>query len=163
MNSNVRELLGWIVMGGYRRSIPRKCAECGQHYLAVSWELARGKGRFCSPRCAHVASGRAAHTGRTQRGEANPNWKGGISKIKSRYRRIFRERFPEKAAAHDAVQAAVKHGRIKKPLRCQNCDSTGLLHGHHADYSKPLSVDWLCAACHRQVHLANRIEEALGK
>ncbi|KKL04301.1 hypothetical protein LCGC14_2617420, partial [marine sediment metagenome] len=29
-------------------------------------------------------------------------------------------------------------------------------HGHRADYSKPLEVDWLCRTCHNALHVKRR-------
>jgi hypothetical protein len=54
---------------------------------------------------------------------------------------------------------------IAKPRRCERCGKeckASGLHGHHLDYARPLHVLWLCAACHRSVHLGSRllIEEA---
>lgn len=43
---------------------------------------------------------------------------------------------------------ALKKGKIKKPIHCQNCKQLNKLEGHHNDYSKPLKVLWLCKKCH---------------
>lgn len=67
----------------------------------------------------------------------------------------YRSRFPVKARAQQAVNNAVRDGRLVKPDACEDCGSTFAIHGHHDDYSKPLEVRWLCAACHHQWHAQN--------
>ena len=42
--------------------------------------------------------------------------------------------------------------KMSKPSVCEKCGDTGLIHGHHDDYSKPLEVQWLCVSCHRKLH-----------
>jgi hypothetical protein len=61
---------------------------------------------------------------------------------------------PEKTA-RTAVQNAIKTGKLTKPEACEHCCKTlpkAKLHGHHADYSKPLDVMWLCSICHTAEH-----------
>jgi hypothetical protein len=59
--------------------------------------------------------------------------------------------------ARRALHVALRAGRVKKPKACERC---GLkperrhLHGHHADYAQPLSVEWLCVDCHHKEHVA---------
>lgn len=60
----------------------------------------------------------------------------------------WRERNPEKVAAWRAVQEAVRTGELMVPDACERCGSDGPLDAHHADYSKPLEVEWLCKPCH---------------
>ena len=70
----------------------------------------------------------------------------------SRYKRENRE----KARAHLAVHRAVVRGHLKRPSECSACGATGVaIQGHHDDYSRPLDVRWLCAACHGKVHRAS--------
>jgi hypothetical protein len=60
---------------------------------------------------------------------------------------------PDKHRAQRAVRQAVATGRLEKPDACQRCSkpcAPRALHGHHTDYSQPLEVEWLCAACHAQ-------------
>jgi hypothetical protein len=102
-----------------------------------------------------------------QVGPANPNYKGG-TKSNRWYVDRFRAKYPEKAAAHDAVKNAVQAGRLVKPSTCQRCGKPfekRLLHSHHHDYSKPLEVVFACRDCHRALdedrrnserHLGNR-------
>ena len=61
----------------------------------------------------------------------------------------------EKRAAHGRVFRAIKLGRIKRNP-CEICGSVKS-EAHHADYSRPLNVRWLCSEHHKQVH-AGRIE-----
>lgn len=55
---------------------------------------------------------------------------------------------------------AVRRKEIIKPGKCEYCgepeefgdDGRTLLHAHHADYTKPLDLTWLCNYCHAEVH-----------
>jgi len=69
---------------------------------------------------------------------------------KLEYQRRRRARHPEKNVARASVGNAVRDGKlVRQPCRdCGNPKSQA----HHADYSKPLDVIWLCFACHCKVH-----------
>lgn len=70
--------------------------------------------------------------------------------------RAHRERNPIKAAARRTVRMAIESGLLARPLICSRCeksppprrDGRSKIHAHHADYSKPLAVEWLCPDCH---------------
>lgn len=62
----------------------------------------------------------------------------------------WRLRFPEKVKAQQALNRAVRNGKlIKKP--CFICDSSKSV-AHHSDYNKPLQVIWVCRIHHRSIH-----------
>ena len=75
-----------------------------------------------------------------------------------RARRRHEARYPEKAAARDAIQRALRSGKVKR-LPCEVCGAVhgtkrpdGTLHkveAHHDDYTKPLDVRFLCVVHHR--------------
>jgi hypothetical protein len=65
--------------------------------------------------------------------------------------KVWRDKNPEKYKAHLILNNAVRDGKIKKPERCEICDSIGFIHAHHSDYSQPLLVVWICARCHGQI------------
>jgi ribosomal protein S27AE len=76
----------------------------------------------------------------------------------------------EVARAGAAVLAAIKSGRLRRPLFCGSCGLTRrqserqagrkllawypFLHAHHDDYSELLVVRWLCNRCHGAHHRA---------
>jgi hypothetical protein len=66
-------------------------------------------------------------------------------------RRWHREH-PEARQAQNMLNHAVRTGTIVRPLTCSACGANRKLHAHHADYSKPLDVVWLCVGCHRKLH-----------
>ena len=79
---------------------------------------------------------------KTERGIAAGN--------KAKY--LWAERNKKKRWANDAVNNAVRDGKILKPQNCSSCGKSGRIEGHHADYNRPLDVEWLCSQCHRAWH-----------
>lgn len=64
------------------------------------------------------------------------------------FRREYKKH-PEKGRAWAKLKYAVKRGIVDRfPCFCGNTKSQG----HHADYSKPLDVVWLCAMHHSREH-----------
>ncbi|MBW7992802.1 MAG: hypothetical protein FVQ84_22670 [Planctomycetes bacterium] len=57
---------------------------------------------------------------------------------------------------HDLADYAVKKGKLKSPLICQNCNKSVRLEKHHPSYNFPLVVKWWCTKCHRTYHNKNR-------
>jgi len=52
--------------------------------------------------------------------------------------------------ARRMVADAIRLGKIRRPDQCQRRRGTqGRIESHHADYSKPLDVEWLCVRCHK--------------
>lgn len=67
------------------------------------------------------------------------------------YSAVWKKKYPEKLRAQTAVQNAIRDGLLAK-LPCVRCSSTIRVHGHHEDYSKPLSVIWFCPRHHAERH-----------
>ena len=67
--------------------------------------------------------------------------------------RKYRETYPEKRKAHDAVYRAVKKGDIIRPKRCQKCDAECRVEAHHCKYDSEFRtiVNWLCKKCHEEI------------
>lgn len=62
-------------------------------------------------------------------------------------KRASNAKHPERKNARSRVAYAVKTGKlIKQP--CAVCGSL-TVQAHHADYNKPLDVQWLCVKDHR--------------
>lgn len=69
----------------------------------------------------------------------------------------YRDANPEKTRAHWRVKDALNAGRLTRPATCERCGiTTTRLDAHHADYSRPLAVEWLCTACHQRHHAAQK-------
>ena len=88
---------------------------------------------------------KAAHPERVRSYRENPQ-----SHYKAR--REWDKRNREKYLAHRALAYLVKHNKITKPDACEKCGTKGRVEGHHADYNKPLDVEFLCRACHMKQH-----------
>ena len=73
----------------------------------------------------------------------------------SDYLREYRKTYPNKYKAQTMVNNALRDGRLKKETTCSECGSSFSVHAHHDDYSYPLTIRWLCAACHSQWHRDN--------
>jgi hypothetical protein len=66
----------------------------------------------------------------------------------------WKKRNPLKRAAQNALNNAIRDGKLMKPSICQRCDVQGRIQAHHPDYTKPLEVEWLCIECHAAEHTA---------
>jgi ribosomal protein S27AE len=126
------------------------CQMCLKEFPAYSWEIKRGKSKYCSYRC----SGLAKHVLSPQYGANNPNWKGGVSKDNMRYKKRYAAKNPSKIRAHAIISNKIRTGSIERQP-CEMCGA-GKTHGHHDDYSKPLEVRWLCRRCHYDWHRKNK-------
>jgi hypothetical protein len=149
----------WVILGGRRRAaVWVTCAGCGREFLAAEVQLRRGRGKYCSRKCSCKVAGsigaRRLNELHDFSGANNPNWKGGVSKINSRYKKRFEARYPEKVRAHEIVRRAIKSGALTRQP-CIECGRSEDVHAHHEDYSRPLDVRWLCPRHHRMTHGAS--------
>jgi hypothetical protein len=78
------------------------------------------------------------------------------------WKKAWLERNPDKKRAHIAMATAIASGRLVKPSHCENC-AIIRVEAHHDDYSKPLSVRWLCRSCHKQADRERRDRERMGE
>ncbi len=66
------------------------------------------------------------------------------------HRKASEKKYPERKAAADMVNKAVREGRMEK-FPCWVCGELEV-EGHHPDYDSPLDVVWLCTKHHAEVH-----------
>jgi hypothetical protein len=127
--------------------VPTVCAQCSAEFQALKDSVRKGAGLFCSKECRRA---HALTTGKF-RGENSGTWRGGVSKDNMRYRRRQAERWPERDYARRTVNYEIRMGRlVRQP--CEKCGTADRVHAHHDDYSKPLSVRWLCRTHHDEHH-----------
>jgi hypothetical protein len=65
-----------------------------------------------------------------------------------------RARDPVRVRARQAVAVALRQGKIVRPEKCSNCQVTAFVEAHHADYTQPLLITWLCEPCHDAVGIS---------
>jgi hypothetical protein len=76
-------------------------------------------------------------------------YKNRIRAAKGKYVKKYRDR----TNARRRLAYALYIGKVKRPDNCEKCgEAIQHLHAHHADYSKPLEVIWLCPKCHGFIH-----------
>jgi hypothetical protein len=97
---------------------------------------------------------RETPAGKESMAKSRKKWVEGNPELVRQVGRDWAERNPEKVFANNVVNNAVRDGKLSKPDACQECGASGLIHGHHEDYMRPLDVDWLCPACHGLRHRA---------
>lgn len=56
------------------------------------------------------------------------------------------------------VVQLVQMGKLKKAVKCCQCQSRKNIIGHHPDYHKPTNVIWMCQACHIKIHLPSMVK-----
>ena len=70
------------------------------------------------------------------------------------YLKEHRQKYPNQTRAQRKIAYEVSVGTLTSEP-CENCGADDKQHAHHDDYSKPLVIRWLCAACHKQWHEIN--------
>lgn len=108
----------------------------------------RKRRKFCSRSCSNTYTNLFF---KKYDGEHNSNWKGGVDKLQ--LSRIWIKEHPEANRAKATVHRALVSGHLCQDV-CVVCSSTSNTEAHHQDYSRPLTVDWLCHKCHRLIHSA---------
>lgn len=90
--------------------------------------------------------------GRTvERKFANLRWQQANSGVHNKACRKWDRANRHKSNASLRIYRAIKRGDLTRGT-CETCGTNDRIHGHHADYSKPLDVQWLCEAHHRKEH-----------
>jgi hypothetical protein len=104
-----------------------KCRQCGVKFTRPQ---KKRHAKYCSPACCN-----ADRVGKPAPGFITPE--------STKQQRI---------AANGLVNKRLKLGWFTKPTTCTKCGHTARLDSHHADYSKPEQVYWLCRSCHVLAH-----------
>jgi len=73
-----------------------------------------------------------------------------VAKSVERSRR-WRAKYPGRVNAQAAARYAIEVGRLVRGV-CAECGAVKV-HAHHADYGKPLEVEWLCSRHHKLRHM----------
>ena len=139
----------------------RVCRTCKRRQNARGNALTRARAAegFCS-RCGREPATNGLRTCERCRAKRRSGYWTDLERsreVNRRKDRLRQQRYPEKlkaiwrsekGKARERLRYAVRSGAIQKPERCQRCGEAANLQGHHADYSKPLEVEWLCSRCH---------------
>jgi hypothetical protein len=64
------------------------------------------------------------------------------------YKRRWDKMNPVKVKAQRRVRRAIKAGKLVRPDHCEICNAKCKPVAHHADYTRPLDVVFLCPSCH---------------
>jgi ribosomal protein S27AE len=133
----------------------KECAKCGAvkdlDQFNVQPDGKHGRHPYCKP-CVLAYNREWAERNRQRRRE-QCRVQHGTYLARNGKRRASKLVSKEARRAHLAVARALKSGVLEKPARCPSCGSQDSpIHAHHADYSQPLDVRWLCAPCHGRLH-----------
>lgn len=60
--------------------------------------------------------------------------------------------------AINAVNRAIKNGKIKRPSICHACLRKCKPNAHHSDYNRLFLIQWLCGSCHQKIHKIIKIK-----
>lgn len=90
----------------------------------------------------------------------DPEWKARKDKYKGMYKEWrasyasdYKKANRDKCNAREQLRYWVEKGTIKRPEKCDMCESSEhRIEAHHFDYSKPLDVQWFCQKCHLKLH-----------
>ena len=142
----------------------KDCGGCGKRLELTEFGVNRAMPDGLAPRCKECV--RAYQKQRRMKLNANkpPDWKQ-KTKDAAAYRKAWKEAHPgyfnakkrewfqknkDRLRVKDAVKYAIKTGKlVRQP--CSVCGAEPS-EAHHPDYSRPLSVVWLCRPHHLEIH-----------
>lgn len=75
-----------------------------------------------------------------------------IKELARKNNKIYIKKHPEKIKARSIIYRMIKRGWLSRPTSCNKCGINEKTEAHHADYSKPLDVIWVCKKCHVAIH-----------
>ena len=133
----------------------KRCIRCSATKPLAEYyahrEMADGRLNKCKECCRKVAALRYVEKREHIVAYESARGKTAGRRLKKRqYSRASREREPHKYKARNAVNNALRDGRLLK-TPCIYCGSTKRVEAHHADYGRPLDVEWTCFKCHREI------------
>jgi len=144
----------------------KECSGCGKRKEEAEFAVNKATSDGLTYKCKVCLS--EYQKARRERLNASrpPGWKQKTQDMAA-YRRAWKEANPgymtkakadwlaknkDRARVKDAVRYALKTGKLVKTA-CQVCGDEKV-EGHHADYSRPLDVVWLCREHHMEIHKA---------
>jgi len=70
------------------------------------------------------------------------------------YQKKYTKENPIKIKAKNALNQAIRSGKIERAKECSQCQSTKHIVGHHWSYEEANWTDviWVCQSCHRKIH-----------
>ena len=141
----------------------KECTRCGKMLPLTDFSpCAHGRyGRYCRCKKCHAFLARVRRANKSQRERARQShraWRKRNRADAAAAAQGWKRRNPAKYRAHEAVRAAVVGGLLVRPDRCAACDCAGRVVAHHADYARPLDVEWLCRRCHSRRHVDARLD-----
>ena len=126
----------------------RPCSKCGVE-ITVTEQMCK-KGKYTCGKCEYANTKAYRERHREKVRAWNNDYQTRNSANRAHKTRAYRQRYPERKAAHQAVQTALRNGSlIKRP--CGVCGSIKS-HAHHDSYKRPLDVLWLCHIHHMKRH-----------
>ena len=135
----------------------KDCTKCGTP-TEFKDDHNKRQGYWCKA-CRSKASVESAKRNREVKRKNNNAYHSRIADKRAKATAAWRANHPEKKAAHQAIQTAVRNGTLTKQP-CEVCGAANRIHAHHDDYGQPLQVNWLCHAHHMELHAMLKAREA---
>lgn len=138
-------------------AMTKRCAMCGQSKLLSAFceciSSLDGRQSACKAcKKSRAKQWRALNVGRCRAYNTKRRRDPAARAADNEYARRRAREHPEARRAQNAANAALQSGKItRRP--CAACGSTENVQMHHPDYDRPLDVQWLCARCHKQLHV----------
>lgn len=134
-----------------KRFFPGMQKEClSGHGVYFITEAMSRNGSYKCPICASKYAVEYARRNRAKKREWNNAYSSRKSGQRSLKTAAYRANHPDRKAAHQRVQTAIRNGSLVRAL-CVECGAQKT-HAHHDDYAKPIDVIWLCHTHHMERH-----------